>query len=506
VRSAYRKLAVASLAIAEIVKDAPTTMPDGATASPEPTASNGRVAEAIKSAVAMAMVSERGGSGDGIAVALDGSRATVRTLTLPASVHKQLNEVLPFELESVMPFEMETSLFDYRVLDRRHGDDAQMLTVIAAIAPIEDVRARIALTKEALGVEPERVGVGAFPFANLLPHIPQLSSDEPVVILDLGTRSSEILILKSGEPVFARTLSFGTLGLPATAPRLAREIRVTLAAYRSAGGSSPTHVYLCGGGAYVSGAQTFLASELDLEVEGLPIPSIDLTAIPAEQMAQLPLFAKALGLALGLSNRALGLDLRRGPLAYERGFAWFREKIPLVAGLGAVILVSLMFSAWAQLYSASKEQATLEKALGTVTKDVLGEDTTSAARANELLGQLTALNDEDPLAHADAFDVMVRLSEEIPQSMVHDIEELDVQKGHVVVHGVVGSVADAQSIAASLKEEKCFSDVKIARTNQMIGTERQKYVLEFDIKCPEDQRGSAKKSNASASGSASGAP
>ena len=123
-----------------------------------------------------------------------------------------------------------------------------------------------------------------------------------------------------------------------------------------------------------------------------------------------------------------------------------------------------------------------------MTKDVLGEETTNAARANELLTQQTTLSDDDPLPHADAFDVMVKLSEDIPSTMTSDIEELDVQKGHVVVHGVVGSIPDAQSIADALKKERCFSDVKITRTNQVFGGDRQKYILELDEKCPEDVR------------------
>jgi general secretion pathway protein L len=179
-----------------------------------------------------------------------------------------------------------------------------------------------------------------------------------------------------------------------------------------------------------------------------------------------------------------------------------KEKIPVLAGLGAVIVVSFFFTAWAQLYAAGKERDVLEKALATVTKEVLGEETTSAARAQELLGAQTGLTDEDPMLHADAFDVMVKLSEDIPQSMVHDIEELDVQKGHVVVHGVVGTIPDAQAIATNLRNEKCFSDVKITRTNQMVGQDRQKYVMEFDLKCPEDTKGGKKKDTAAASSAA----
>jgi len=39
----------------------------------------------------------------------------------------------------------------------------------------------------------------------------------------------------------------------------------------------------------------------------------------------------------------------------------------------AVILVSFLFSGWAQLYAKGKEKSTLEKALSMVTKDVLGD-------------------------------------------------------------------------------------------------------------------------------------
>jgi general secretion pathway protein L len=140
-----------------------------------------------------------------------------------------------------------------------------------------------------------------------------------------------------------------------------------------------------------------------------------------------------------------------------------------------------------------KEREALVGALGTVTKEVLGTQATSAQEAQDLLAKEVALTDEDPMPHADAFDVMVRLSQAVPFSMVHDVEELDMQRGHVVVRGVVGSIPDAQSIASNLSEQACFSDVKIKNTTQQVGSDRQKYVMEFDLKCPEDVKAPAKK-------------
>jgi general secretion pathway protein L len=488
IHTAYRKVQLSGLATVEV-------------------AQAGGAPEAVTAAVRMAM-GQRAGLGDAIATSLEGSRATVRVVGLPLSAAKQIGDVLPFELESLLPFDIADAVFDYRLLPGAREKKGEELAVLTGVAKVVDVSARIEVVRAALGVEPERVGLAAFPIANLLPYLPSLPEADRqgvIAIVDLGTLTSDVLILRNGEPVFARTLGLGTQGLPGTAAKLARELRTTVAAHRALGGEPPTRLYLCGGGAYVSGAEAFLSSAVELPVESLPPPALELgPGIMPDQVATIARYAKAIGLAIGLGPRAIGLNMRKGPLAFERGFAWVKERVPLLAGLAAVILVSFLFSAWAQLYARSKEKAVLETALGNVTRDVLGEKTESASRANELLAAQTSVNDEDPLPHADAFDVMVRISELIPASMTHDIEELDVQKSHVVLHGIVGSIPDAQQIRTNIAGERCFSDAKITRTTVQVGGDRQKYMLEFDIKCPEDLRGAAaKKAAASASASAS---
>lgn len=482
VRTAYRKVQLAGLASVEV-------------------AQVGGTLEAITAAVRGAM-GNQGGTGDAVATGLEGQRATVRVVGLPASAAKQISEVLPFELESALPFDLSEAVFDYRVLPGSSERKGEELSVLVGVAKTADVVARIELVKGALAVEPERVGVGAFPITNLVPFLPGLA-EGTVAVLDLGTASSDIVILRGGEPVFARTLGLGTKGLPGTADKLARELRTTIASFRSQGGETPSVVWLCGGGAYVAGAEVFLSSALKMEVRQFVAPALEAPTVSPEQGASIARYAKAIGLALGFLPRATGLNLRKGPLAFERGFAWVKEKVPLLAGLAAVVLVSFLFSAWAQLYAKSKEKAVLESALASVTKEVLGEETQSPARAQELVTAQTSINDEDPMPHADSFDVMVKLSEMIPASMTHDIEELDIQKGHVIVHGVVGSIPDAQAIKTSVSNDPCFADAKITRTTAQVGGDRQKYVLEFDIKCPEDQKGAkAKTAAAAASGSA----
>ncbi len=475
-RSAYRKLVLEGVATVALP-------PDGDR--------NAAIREAAQAALGA-------GSADAVATSLPGTQTTIRTVRIPEAVQRQLADVLPFELEAVLPFDLSDAVLDWRVLEGAKNDEG--IAVMAALARLDDARRRVEMVKAALGVEPEHLGVGPFPIANLAPYASRLAGASTIALLNLGTKTSDLLFLQGGQPVFARTLSLGTDGLPQTAPKLAREIRLSLAAHRAQGGQAPDEVFLCGGGAFVSGAESFLAAELEHPVHRLPPISLELGERAAPYAHELPLYAVALGSALSLSSRDGGLDLRKGPLAYERGYGWLRARVPTLVGLAAIICVSFVFSSCTGLYAASKERTALENALGIVTKEVFGESTMSADRANDLIAAQNA-TDEDPLPHADAFDIMVRISEHVPQSMTHDIEELDVQKGHVVIHGVVGTIPDAQSIATTLATEKCFSDVKITRTNQVVGGERQKYVLEFDLKCPEDVKQVKKKSETSSSGS-----
>ena len=500
VRSAYRKLA--------LVRVVSVDVPPG-----------GTVVEATRLAALRALEGEPRDSSfgarapkspmaDAVATAVDGSRVAIHRLLLPETAQRQLAEVLAYELGSQVPFDLETAVYDYRMLERQENRDAGQLSLVVAVARIDDVRARIDVVKEALAQEPERVAVGALSLGALVRFIPALSEADTVAIVDLGAKASEVLILERGEAVFARTVSTGTEGLPATAPRLARDIRVSFAAYRAQGGAAPARVFLCGGGAFVSGAEGFLSGELEIPVQLLPEPALDLTALAGE-LQELPRYAKAIALALGLSGRGTGLNLRRGPLAFERGFAWVRERIPVLAGLAAVLVVSFAFSGWARIYEAHRERDALQGALAAVTKEVLGSEATTAQEAQDLLGKEAALSDEDPMPHADGFDVMTRLSEAIPQSIRHDIEELDLQKGHVVVRGVAGSIPDSQAIASALSDYPCMSDAKIKSTTQMVGGDRQKYLMEFDLKCPEDAKRAPKKkgepSPAAAASSSSGA-
>jgi general secretion pathway protein L len=421
---------------------------------------------------------------EAVSVAMDGEQTFLHRLKLPSTAMKQLEDVIPFELEANIPVDFDELVYDHRTL-RRAGGSAPV-TVLSAAARIEHVRARIEAVARVLGRPVERVGAGPLPLANLASVCPELSKPEPVALVDLGGKHSEVVVLAHGEPVFARTLSRGVAGLPETAPALAAELRQTAAAFAAHGGEALSHVYLLGGGASAPGAEAYIAHELGVPVA--PLPKLDVEGVSAELAESVPRFAKAIAIGLGLGGRARDLDLRRGPLAFQRGYGFLREKVPLLTGLGVAIFVSFAFAAWAELRTLARDREVLSAALGSLSQSALGQETTDPEEAKTLLDKALGKDEVDPRPAVDAFDVLVEISKAVPSSVTHDIEELDLQRGHVKVNGVVGSAEDAQTIATNLKTVRCFNDVKISKMSQVINSDRQKYVLELEVKCPDEKK------------------
>jgi general secretion pathway protein L len=422
-------------------------------------------------------------SSDGLAVAIDGDQCFIQRLTLPPAAQKRLEEVLPFEIGGQLPVDIDELVYDHRTLRRDKSTDP--LVVMTAAARTDAVRARIELVSSALARQPDRVGCGPLTLSNLASVMSSLRGPGPFALVDLGAERTEVTVLAHGEAVFVRTLSQGVAGLPASASTLSGELRQTFLAASITVGKDLQAAFLIGGGAAASGAAEYLAYEVGVPVE--PLPRFEMEGVTEERAAQVPRFAKAIALALGASGRSRDLDLRQGPLAFQRGFGFLKEKLPVLSGLGAAIAISFVFSNWAEMRALDREHELLTAQLAAVSKEVLGEEVADAEAATEALTRAQASEEVDPMPTVDAFDVIVELSKVIPMSMIHDIEEFDMQRGKVKVSGIVGSTADAQSIAAEMGKHPCVKDPKIAKVTQVVGSDRQKYVLELDVRCGDDK-------------------
>lgn len=441
--------------------------------------------------------------GDPLSISFDGQALNVRQLELPAAVRRRIAEVLPFELEAQLPYDVDDAVWDQR--PRPAPPDAPQPVLVVA-ARTDDVRARIELCVQGTGREPDHVAPGAFALADLVAALPTFRSGGLRAVLDLGAESSELLVVDGAEPMFARTLSRGVHGLPASAPELAREIRATFLAYRAAGGGAPEGLFVTGGGAVVPDLPRWLSGELQLPVEPFPLDGIEGLAGRPDA----PRFARAVGVALLGAPKPRGLDLRRGPLAYERGYGFLREKVPLLIGLGAALLVSFLFATWARARNLEADRKTLEQALESTSREVLGEATSSPKRVEEILSSKNPGGDDDPLPRADAMDALVQISELVPTGkMKHDIEKLEVQRQpqggfKVIINGIAPTGADVATIEGNLKAFRCFNNPTVLKKSKAISDDRQKYTLETLLLCPEEGGGPKKPGSPGGAASAGG--
>ncbi|MGC4063551.1 MAG: pilus assembly protein PilM [Polyangiaceae bacterium] len=428
--------------------------------------------------------------GESVAIAIDGSNSYVQHIELPSTAVQKLEQVVPFELEARVPADIDELVHDYVVVRRKSKDQA--VRVLVAAAPVDRVRAAIDTVKGELGREVERVGCGPLPLANLVGHLgPEILASGPVAVIDLGSRRMDVLVVEEGQVVFARTVAIGITALPDGASQIAASIRQTLIAYAASGGVSVTTIYLTGEGANVAGAEAYLSTEVRSSVIGLPIPQgID---VAESERANIPRFMKALGVALGLGSRPKDPDLRRGPLAFQRGYAFLKEKAPLLSGLATAFVISVMFSTWAEMRGLDKQHEVLAAQLANVTRTVLGQEVSEPEAAMELLQKKRSSDEADPMPYMDAFDVVVEISKAVPEQITHDIEEFDMQKERVKLTGIVGSAAEAQEIVSKLKEHRCFQELRLGKVTQVVNSDRQKYGVEWDVRCPEDQASKAKK-------------
>ncbi|MEY4545716.1 MAG: hypothetical protein RL685_1911 [Pseudomonadota bacterium] len=423
--------------------------------------------------------------GEHLATSVSGDQLFIRDIELPATAAKQLSDVVPFEIEAQVPVDIEELIYDYRSLGRKPGQD--VLRVLAVAARVSAVRQRVELIQRALGTEPERIGGGPLPLANLAAVVPELREPGLVAILDVGLGSSDLIVLRDGMPVFARTLSVGADG---GGNAMVAALRQSQAAWLQRSSEPFLRLYLAGAGPTIEGAAPVLSDALGVAVSSLPEMRFD--GLPPGEAASLVGFEKAIGLALSLTSGARDLNLRKGALAYQHSYEFLKTRWPMLAAISGAILISFLFSVWARSRSLNAQNESLRQSLATLSQQSLGQPVSNAAELTELLDKSVAQREKDPQPELDAFDVLNELSKAIEQDIVHDIEEFDVQGNKVKVQGIVTAREEADKISAALAKHRCFKEVKIAKITQAVNSNRQKYSMSFDVDCGADKKPAAK--------------
>ncbi|WP_221030118.1 pilus assembly protein PilM [Actomonas aquatica] len=150
---------------------------------------------------ALSALREHWGRGGPMQVVIPPHLVLTKVLQVPATATAQRDRIIAFEARQAIPFPLEDVVWDYTLL----ADTGEQLEVLLAAAKLDALEALLRRVVAA-GWEPETVIPASVALALGWRAAP--SATEPALVLGVGARSTQLLLV-SGADVHLRTLAWG---------------------------------------------------------------------------------------------------------------------------------------------------------------------------------------------------------------------------------------------------------------------------------------------------------
>jgi len=484
----------------------------------------------VASVLQVVFSDQTGGSPYKIIASLPGRYVSSRILSLPFSDKKKIEQTLPFELEGLVPFPIEEVLIDYEIL----GTDASGSKVLAVCTQKSVVDAHLKMLK-ASGIDPQVLVPPSVALANLSKQI-QGQSPEPILIVDFGHEETALSLASRGRLAFCRTLMTGSsavtkaleheLGIPrATAHEskerevdlgaaepgperphphavqravssalepLIRGITQTLGGIREAAGVAPRRIYLCGKGSALRGLSSYLSRKVGLEVRPLEFQIGPGSVAPAYEYDP---FAAATSMALALhgtrDNAASGINLRTGEFAHVSSLKALRKTAVSFGAMAGVLAVLFMVDSGLKYHYRHSEserlQAAITKVAAEISPDVkgLGSDkqklSTLMAKLEEEKRELGLFATISPNS-LSVLDVLLAISEAVPEDVKIDVRELAIEGDKVRIQGETSSSNAAEQIKSNLLKKDAFASAEIMDVKPSVDRSTVKFQMNLELR------------------------
>ena len=450
---------------------------------------------------------------------VDRGQSTVRSLRLPVSKPTDLDQMARYEAETLVPFPIDSVQLGY-ASSGAHGD---MADVVIAACPVESLQGRMGFFASS-GVAPTELAVSSLALYNcLMAAMPERRMTTQLVV-DMGARCTEVLVVSEGALGTSLSLKHGGDGLteslaedlkmdtheaenhkrtkeiafgpetglpPADMPatrawltRLYEQLRRVSDAHHQDGTKPRIEaVVLCGQSAEMPGFATALGAGLQLPVVILdPLASlpIDDRVVTARHG---PAFANAVGFALqGLGEAALQVNLRpadvsaRGPVSTSRvwALAWAAFLV-LIVGTYAMVSSGL-----------SRDNEKLEDLQGRISRlDLTGRGDEAASLADLEQYRQIAARVQDP--SADWFGLFGEMCDVLPPDL--SLRSWTCERGkEVTLRGRALSNAAVADAVDALRGLDRFTSVRPTHSSAVKASGRTVYDFEIRAELPKPEK------------------
>lgn len=482
---------------------------------------------------AAALIADEGLTYESYAMPLPRSLSSVVTHRLPLGQLKQLNEVLPGELEDLLPFDEDELFYDYQIT---HIDEEKNeLELLIAYAIREELHEYMAECKR-YGVDPKSLTLGGLYTQKLVPP-PAFGDLSMRVLLDIGERGSEWTVFVGDQIRHIQRCDIGGFAITQTLAEVFRvddemaevgklseakwlnpaalkllhnetngklamamndaierallplkvELSRSLAFAESRYGLPIEVVYVTGGCSRLPGIHEYLQHVVLAQVKPLMPPEEMNSILPRERadgVQDYLAFAMADGLARRLYNQAI--NFRKNEFAYARNSGALRS----ITSSIVVALLMIMTLQGVRLYfeqiGALEEIAKLEAEVERLGQSILGKE---GLELDTLKFKVNSAKENKVLVpEISAFDTLGELSKFISQETEVELDRLTIilspgGRGSLEMRGKTKTVGDVSAVISAVEQSSCFSErVKKDKVSKSVD-ERTTFRVTASSKC-----------------------
>jgi general secretion pathway protein L len=396
-----------------------------------------------------------------------------RLLTLPFVRSRQLEQTVPFELESQIPFGLEEVLVDFHLTERT----ADGGTVLAVAVPRTTLTEHLD-TLAAVGFDPTLVGLAPLAPLSLL-QLAGRESQGVEALLDIGESRSSVVLLRDGVLKGLRTVSIGlrkTGGFEA----FLRELRWTLLALGEHSPSFPGRFFLCGGGSLLPQLSETLAHAFAAEV--VPFQHLALSVVPPELREEQGLFSACLGLGLSetLGLSAPAINLRRGEFAHQGQRAVLRREMGRLGWLAAGVVAAAGLAFALEVHRLSTRYGTVRQEIRRVFTDTLPEIHTIVSEKAQLQDAVTTIQSRQRVIASAAtapLELLRQLSTALPEQVKLDLDEWTFDEESIRLRGTTTSFDAAETIKTAATGLGMFREVQLKDVKTATGGKKVSFTM-----------------------------
>lgn len=506
-------------AISEGATDAP---PEAVEEAPAPLVS-AAVVEAIQR-----ILQRPGFEHDALSATLPEGLFAMTALELPFSGDKEIRAVLAPQLDGKLAGDVDELHLDYM----RSGKLATGGWRIFAGGVGHDAMSELLMHWEDAGASPRVLEVQPFNLFTASEWALGSSAEQARAIIDLGANFTRVIIARRGEVEIARVIPGGAedltqrlaqaLSLDEDAAReikhqqvhlladesasadaqklrqlaeeslrpLTRDLRRTLAAHASTSETPVAEIYICGGGAALQGMEAWLSQSLGAPVQRIVLQREELRALPNVQAIG-HRFVGALGAALRLTSTTptSTFNLRRGPWAFRGAYEYITSRLPALAMMAAMLILSFAFFMFARNALMKAEFAATEAGLAELSRQVLGAEVTDPMLVRARIERGV----DGPGLHPEvsAYDMVVRVSKAAQTTVDGQMPmeltaiDIDMTRRQAKVTGVCDSANIAETFGRNLGQDSCLQNVQRSSLTQRSSDSKFEFSFSATVNCRE---------------------